>query len=109
MKEQERNYPQELLELIRWRPDLPVIPMVDSEVVCDEGSARWLGCWGAARIDRYVRGEERIYFYDEEDMLEPLWDALDEEELHSMTVEEALKAYRRLPWTEAIVVNIDSL
>ena len=27
----------DLLELIKAHPELPIVPMVDSEIVCDEG------------------------------------------------------------------------
>lgn len=44
----------DLLELIKAHPELPIVPMVDSEIVCDEGYARWLGSWGAASVTKYL-------------------------------------------------------
>lgn len=42
--------------------------MVDSEIVCDEGYARWLGSWGAASVTKYLVSEEHIFFFDDEDV-----------------------------------------
>lgn len=33
----------DLLELIKAHPELPIVPMVDSEIVCDEGYAAGWG------------------------------------------------------------------
>lgn len=41
------KYISDLLELIKAHPELPIVPMVDSEIVCDDGYARWKGAWGA--------------------------------------------------------------
>lgn len=37
------KYIADLLELIKAHPELPIVPMVDSEIVCDDGYARWKG------------------------------------------------------------------
>ena len=63
---------KELLELIKQRPDLPIIPMVDSEIVYDDSCSRWMGSWGSAEITKYIQSEERIFFYDESDMEDAL-------------------------------------
>ncbi len=96
-----------LLLLMRRHPDKPVVAMVDSEIVADDTWGRWLGAWGECRLDSYCKGEERVYFYDENDMEDALveargWDWLDE-----ASDDECLEAYKALPWIECIVVNID--
>lgn len=106
MKQTQAEKLEALLQLMKENPDLPVVPMVDSEVVGGEYGARWMGSWGRAYIDRYWRGEERLYFYDEndtEDVLEETkgWDWMDE-----ATDAEALEVYRGLPWVQCIVVDI---
>lgn len=58
------KYITDLLELVKSRPDLPIVPMVDSETV---------------GYDAY----------------------------EAMTDEEALAAYRALPWVECIAVDIN--
>lgn len=97
-----------LLDLIKQNPTLPIIPMVEQEVVGDDSFGYWMGSWGHASVDRYYNGEERIYFYDERDMEDLLaevkgWDWLD-----TSSEEEDLKAYRELPWKKAIIVHINT-
>lgn len=46
------KYISDLLELIKAHPELPIVPMVDSEIVCDDGCARWMGAWGPASVTK---------------------------------------------------------
>jgi len=96
-----------LLELMKQNPQLPVVAMVDSEIVADDGYARWLGSWGIAEVDTYYKGAERVYFYDEDDMEELLSTEMGWDWYENATDEECLAAYRALPWVKCIVVNID--
>ena len=95
-----------LLDLMKENPNLPVVPMVETEVVAGGEYAWWLGSWGHARVDKYYEADEHIYFYDEND-IEPLiedvkgWDWYE-----TATDDEALEEYRNLPWVKCIVVNI---
>ena len=102
---------KELLELIKQRPDLPIIPMVDSEIVCDDSCSRWMGSWGSCYIGEYINGEERLHFREEDD-LEEIEEALTDgavtcEDFEAMSDEEAKGAYDSLPWIKAIIVDID--
>lgn len=96
-----------LFDLIQQNPTLPIIPMVDHEIVADDTWGYWMGSWGHAAVEHCYHGEERIYFYDEKDMEDLLvevkgWDWLD-----TSSEEEDLKVYRELPWIKCIVVYID--
>lgn len=96
-----------MLDLIRQNPSLPIVPMVDHEIVADDTWGYWMGSWGHASVASYYHGEERVYFYDENDMEDLLvevkgWDWLD-----TSSEEEKLKVYRELPWIKCIVVYID--
>lgn len=107
MSEKERQSREELFRLMAEHPELPVVPMVDSDIVADEGSCYWMGSWGAACIREYLRGDERVYFRDDEDIEEVVasisgWDAYE-----LMSNEEAVAAFMVMPWVKAIVVNID--
>lgn len=97
----------ELFCLMAEHPELPVVPMVDSEIVADDGCNRWLGSWGASCVGEYVIGEERIYFRDDDDIEQTLTGVLDWDAYEAMSDEEAEAAYRALPWVKAIIVNID--
>lgn len=75
MTDKERN--QELLKLISENPDLPIIAMVDCDVV-GEDSGRWLGYFSRAELGEYATDDER-YYDDREDFKERVFDYSDEE------------------------------
>lgn len=58
---------QLLLNLIKENPDLPVVPMVDYDVVGD-GYGRWLGSFGNCYVGEYTDYDER--FYDDREEFE---------------------------------------
>lgn len=107
---------KELFDLIRKNPDLPIVAVVDSEVVAEEGYAYWLGSWGSCIVDKYIIHEDYgVIFYDQGkpdtvDIFEKYFDyaecGIDEE----MPDEEALPLMKEkidtLDWVEAIIVYI---
>lgn len=100
-----------LLELIQENPGLPIVPMVDSEIVADDGYAYWRGAWGHCKIGEYLIGEEKVHFKEEGDFDE-IEDALTDgafnyEQYEAMSDDEAKGAYNSLPWIKAIIVYID--
>lgn len=101
-----------LLELIKENPELPIVPMVDAEIV-EDGYGRWSGTWGIAEVDRYVvtdnGWETRIIFESDGDVLEALEKYLTNDEFEKLPDDEAewQKVYDSLPWIKAIIVNID--
>lgn len=113
--EQQADNLKELFTLIRKHPDLPIVPMVDADLVADD-SGRWLGSWGTAYIDKFLHYNEEYLTYEQGDpdivyIFEKIFDygecGIDEE----MPDEEALPIMREkvdsLPWVEAIIVNVD--
>ena len=46
MREEEKRNREELFRLMKEHPDLPVVPMVDSEIVADDCYTYWMGSWG---------------------------------------------------------------
>lgn len=103
--EKEKRNRNELFSLMQEYPDLPVIPMVDEEVVCDDCCSWWLGSWGSSQIQRYLTTKERIYFDDDdpEDVLTAVkgWDWYED-----ATDAEIETEFKALPWIEAITVMI---
>ena len=101
----------ELLRLIAENPSLPVVPMVNSEVVADDDYAYWLGSFSSSTVDEYVCVNERFYTRDNQDEIEDdfsdyLCDDypdMPDEEFYKM-IHEKVEA---LPWTKAIIVYID--
>lgn len=96
----------QLLDLMKENPHLPVVPMVDSEVVADETWGYWMGSWNYSHLEKYYKGEERVYFYDENDMEDLLVETKGWDWLAASSQEEDLQAYRSLPWVKCIVVYI---
>ena len=109
--DRERKNREELFKLMQENPELPVVAMVDSEIVQDDGYSRWMGAWGSSSIEVYFIGEERIHFREEDDfdeVEETLTDGqVCYDDFEAMSDEEAVGAYNSLPWIKAIVVNID--
>lgn len=99
---------EELFKLMQENPELPVVPMVDSNIAPDDGYARWTGSWGSASIDEYFTHGERVFFRSDDDTDDVLGYVLNAEEYEEMTDEEAEAVYDALPWVKAIIVNIDT-
>ena len=59
MSEKQKERLEELFRLIKENPDLPILPMVDSEIVADDGYAQWTGSWGRAHIEEYYITEDK--------------------------------------------------
>lgn len=106
MKNQKENS-EELFQLIKDNPDLPILPMVDSEIVADDGCSRWAASWGSAYVGEYIIGNERIWFKNEDDAEEVLNDCVGGIDFYGMEDEKVNKEYEKLPWIKAIIVNID--
>lgn len=68
---------EELLQLIKENPELPVIPMVDGDL-CGDEYGRYIGEIGRCYIGAYVICDERVYF-DREEFTENLYDLNDED------------------------------
>lgn len=106
---------KELFTLIRKHPDLPIVAMVDSDIVADDGGF-WLGEWGRCEVDKYIVHEDYgVIFYDNGDpdivdIFEKYFDyaecGIDEE----MPDKEALPLMKAkidtLGWKEAIIIYI---
>lgn len=109
MTEKEKQYREEFFKLMQENPDLPVVPMVDYEIVADD-SGRWLGSWGSSYIGEYLIGEEQVHFREDDDPSEVervLAEKYGDYYYSDMSEEQEAKAYAEMPWIKAIIVNID--
>lgn len=109
--EKEKKNRDELFRLMQENPELPVVPMVDSEIVADNDYNYWMGSWGNSRVEEYVLGNEHLHFREDDD-----WDDIERtltdgflsyDDFEIMPDEEAKSEYAALPWIKAIIVNID--
>lgn len=103
---------EEFLELVKQNPELPIVPMVDYEVVADD-YGNWLGCWGQSEVTEYYCGRERVHFKDDdiEDVLNDLdgcqyGHTIDGRDIYELSDEEWDKLYEEVPWIKCIVVYI---
>ncbi|MFA5557849.1 MAG: hypothetical protein WDA59_00090 [Methanofastidiosum sp.] len=101
-----------LLKLVEENPELEIMPMVDTEIVCDDSYNWWAGSWGKAEVEECWFSDERIYFksqdYDEliNDKADLIWNDnqnLEDSEL-LRKAKEIIDAY---DWQKMIVVRIE--
>lgn len=104
MTDWEKHNREEFFKLMKENPDLPIFPMIDCEIACED-YGRFLGAWGNSYIDK-----ERVYFREDNDPSE-VERVLSEEYGHDnymdMDDEQQAKAYADMPWIKAIIVDID--
>lgn len=107
------NNIKDLLKLIQENPDLPIVPMVDQEIVADDNATWWLGKWGRCVKTKYYSGRDYIHFYDDdvEDALNDMVgckysETKDGRDIYDLTDVEWDVLYESLPWIECIVVYI---
>lgn len=98
-----------LREMLCQHPDLPVICMVDGEIVPEDNGCRWIAKVGAVKREKVWIGAEGVYYYNasdvEADVINDPNCIYPEMEL---TEKRAKEVYDGLPWMECIVINIDT-
>lgn len=103
------KYVNELFELIKENPTLPIVPMVEYDVVGEDYGC-WMGKWSYSHIDRYLlppNSEQSIIFENDYTIGEVLERWFSEEELEKFPESDWKKIYDELPWIKAIIVKID--
>ena len=68
---------EKFLTLVRQNPTLPIVPLVDYEIVCED-CGRWLGSIGECYVGEYAIYGDR-YYTDREEFKENYYDKNDEE------------------------------
>lgn len=97
---------EELFRLMQENPDLPIVPMVDEEIVADDCCSYWTGSWGYSEVTEYVKGNEQIFFKDDDEG--SVLDGFDEyrDKWENWTDEKITETFNNLPWTKCIAVYI---
>lgn len=98
VKNCDRELIGKLERLSEEHPDLPIITLVDTEVVADSSHSWWLSKINGVHIDKYYVGEEFVYLYSISEY--------DDIFYADVSVEEADRRFEELPWIEAIVVEV---
>lgn len=111
---------KKLMKLAYDNPDLPVVPVLNCEVVPNSENCHYMASFGCARLDKYLVCESRIHFYSdrfcfnsERIDIEEIKFALDDfgidlDDIVSTNDNEVYDLYERLPWVDAIIVSIDT-
>jgi hypothetical protein len=102
------NNTQKLLQLAAENPDLPIVPMVDYDVVGD-GYGFWLGEFGHCEVGEYALYSDR--YYDDRDELKDVYYCDNAEDFEGCTddeLEKALDLATDHMWTKAIIVYINA-
>lgn len=101
------NNIEKLIKLIQENPDLPVIPMVEYEVVAADDYKRWIGSIGNAKIGDFCIWNDKVYT-DKQNFVE---DLIDEKYFFSEeTDDEILKSAQKEAdkiMFKAIILNIN--
>lgn len=103
----------EIIKLIEENPDLPVVPLVDSEVVANYSYTYWLGEWGECKVTEYYLGNEKVHFRDEDegDVLCDMAGCKYNHDpqgrnIYDLTDEEWDALYKSISWVKCIAVYI---
>ena len=111
MTEKERKNHDDLFKLMQENPDLPVVPMVDADIVAGDDYGRWMGSWGSASVDKYLipPDDRPMIFKSDDDVFDTLEQCLPEAEFEALPENESecRPFYDALPWVKAIIVNIN--
>lgn len=111
MTEKERKNHDDLFKLMQENPDLPVVPVVDADIVAGDDYGRWMGSWGSASVDEYLipPDDRPMIFKSDDDVFDTLEQCLPEAEFEALPENESecRPFYDALPWVKAIIVNIN--
>ena len=99
---------QKLRKLIITNPDLPVIFMVNSDVIVDDSYANWLASMNHVEVGEYCCYKTR-YYDDRNDLEEEYYvDHEDEfEYLKDNEIDRIIKERTSSWWRKAIIVYVD--
>jgi hypothetical protein len=116
---------EKLIELVKANPTLPIVAAVDSDVVCDDGFAWWLGEITNAEINEVIsipHNEFGVVWKDDLERLEDLVydddylrghclripDNLSQEDTINLFNERFPRYVEMLPWEKVIAVTVST-
>ena len=84
---------QKLITLAADHPELPIIAMVDGEVVGDDSYSRWVGYFGSVELGEFVLYNDR-FIDDREEFKERFYDYNDDELCEKFGYEPCINEYK---------------
>jgi hypothetical protein len=102
---------EKLLQLVKENPDLPIIPMVETEVVCGDEYGYWMGSFEDCQIREFAidewYGEGIVRYRDDFNAEGDLIEAVAEGKYEGTDEDyERAKMEVKDMWTKAIIVKI---
>lgn len=112
MTKKQKERVESLATIIKENPDLPVFPMVAYEVVSDDGYDQYVGELGECYVGEFYIIGEQVFIKDSGD-----WDEIEKvvtlergrDEFEDMEWFGAVSVYNGLPWTKAIIMDINPI
>lgn len=102
---------EKLIELAKENPDLPIIPMVGTDVVASDEYSYWMASFGTVELGQYYVSEERVIF-DLDDLTDEILDYYCcDDEWEKLSDEEQVKKAENIAkkkMKKAIIVYIDA-
>lgn len=83
---------RKLITLATEHPELPIIAMVDGEIVGDDSYHRWVGYFGSVELGEYVLYDDR-FIDDREEFKEEYYDYNDDELCEKFGYEPGINEY----------------
>lgn len=102
----------ELIKLINENPGLPIITMMNDEIVVTDDFGYYLAEFGHVAVDEFVISRRGMMLFKSDDDVFDVLDrclSFDEFEKLPETEEECRPFYDALPWMKAIIVYIDAI
>jgi hypothetical protein len=115
MNKQQKNV-NDLLQLIKENPELPILPIVDGEIVSNDDSNFFVGSWGESRIDYYWYDDDEMIYSKENDFETLVEDIIDTDNNYDENFgllnneqkeKEAIKIVEKYNWVKCIFVSIN--
>ncbi|MDE6469751.1 MAG: hypothetical protein K2L19_01840 [Eubacterium sp.] len=102
---------EKLIQLAKENPNLPIIPMVGTDVVASDEYSYWLASFGEVELGRYYVSDERVIL-DLDDLTEEILDEhCCDDEWENLSDEEQVKKAENIAkkkMKSAIIVYIDT-
>ena len=112
MTRKQRARVESLATIIKENPDLTVFPMVAYEVVSDDGYDQYVGELGECYVGEFYIIGGQVFIKRPED-----WDEVEkavameygQDEFENMRWCDVVRYYDELPWTTAIILDINPI
>lgn len=96
----------ELYKIVQENPNIPIIPLVNAEVVAEDYPTWWEGYWHEVSIEYFLDGTEVTWFKSIADEYDVVADICGEDVADNITEEEMHDLFENQPWKKYIVVWI---